>query len=362
MKLNFMGDVMFAELLENLGSGLITSLERTAADPFDPVKPLLHDADFNVVNLECVFSDTSILEPPFDRILISPERYLRFLTANRINVVNTANNHALDHGREAFARSCDLVRDQGIAIIGYDRGVFFQEEPVVLTHGGRKLGLLGYNISNFPAEDREAMIERIVGVVREAGAANDTLVVSIHWGEEYTNIPPAYVVRYGRRILEAGCTIIHGHHSHQVQGVHGDGSRIFAPSLGNFIFDQKIRDNRPTAVLQVEVGEAGLSHRSVPCYLNDRFQPVPAPHLQAYLDELDTLLASCLEDDSECRFADRIAARVSAGHRSNRVRMRMRMLARFWNYLPHVRQIMEFRRSERKIYSVIDSLDSLPRN
>lgn len=354
-----MGDVMFGELLETLGNGLISTLERTGADPFAKARPLLDEGDFNVANLECVLSDRSALAPPFSRILISPERYVRFLVDNRINVVTTANNHALDHGTAAFARSCDLLRERGVAVIGYDKGRYFQDEPVVLRAGGRAVGFLGYNIANFPAPDREAVVARATAAVARARPAVDTLVVSIHWGEEYTHVPPPYVVGYGKRLLEAGCDILHGHHSHQIQGVLGDGRQVFAPSLGNFVFDQKIARNRITAVLQVQVAAEGLAHRYLPHRLNDRYQPEPAPELAGYLAQLDTELRECWEGRGES-LAAAVAARVRAGHNRNRVRMRAMMLAHFWDYLPYARQILGFRQSRKKIFSVVDSLASLP--
>lgn len=360
MLINFMGDVMFGELLETLGRGMITSLDRTGADPFAGVSPLLEEGDFNVVNLECVLSDSSALEPPFSRILISPERYVRFLVDHRVNVVNTANNHALDHGVAAFERSCNLLRSHGIAVIGYDKARYFQEDPVVLQARGRSAGFLGYNIANFPAPDRESVIARVVGAVARARDAVDTLVVSIHWGEEYTHIPPPYVVPFGKRILGAGCDIVHGHHSHQIQGVHNDGRRVFAPSLGNFIFDQKISANRITAVLQVQDEGSGLRHRCLPYRMNDRYQPEPAPELAGYLAQLDAWLRECWEDRGD-GLARAVAGRVRAGHNRNRVRMRAMMLAHFWDYLPYARQILGFRQSRRKLYSIVDSLASLPR-
>ena len=130
-RINFMGDVMFAELLENYHKGLRTVLEKRNIDPFEHVRPLLTESDFNVINLECVLSDSSILDRPFSEILIAPESSLRFLTDNRINVVNTANNHALDHGRKEFDRSVGILKGAGIHVIGYDAGSFFQEEPIL---------------------------------------------------------------------------------------------------------------------------------------------------------------------------------------------------------------------------------------
>jgi len=351
---------MFGELLETYGSGLIATIDRQKVDPFAAVKPVLDEGDFNIVNLECVLSDESELDPPFSRILISPTRYLRFLTDNRINVVNTANNHALDHGVPAFERSCDLLRSHGIAIMGYDQGNWFQEEPVIRHADGQSIGFLGYNISNFPARDREYVVERITGAVKRTRSAVDLVVVSIHWGEEYTHIPPPYVVGYGKRLLEAGCDIIHGHHSHQVQGIHNDGRRLFAPSLGNFIFDQKVRDNRITAVLQVNTEGGRLAHRYLPYRMNDRFQPMPTPELAGYLAQLDGFLRKSLDATGSGAFDELISRRVRAGHNRNRVRMRLLMPSHFWDYLPHARAILGFRQSTRKMFSVVDCLASLP--
>jgi predicted amidohydrolase len=161
VKINFMGDVMLGELLENYRRGLRSILEKKGIDPFEHVRPVLGEADLNVVNLECVFSDSSILERPFSEILVAPESFVEYLVVGGIGVVSTANNHALDHGGKAFERSVALLRERGIHVIGYDAGRFFQEEPVVVETGGMKLGFLGYNISNFPVADRQTALPTV---------------------------------------------------------------------------------------------------------------------------------------------------------------------------------------------------------
>ncbi|MEN8007117.1 MAG: CapA family protein [Candidatus Krumholzibacteriota bacterium] len=359
--INFMGDVMFGELLETYGRGLIATVDREGVDPFEFVRPVLEEGDLNVINLEAVLSDGSTHKKPFSQILIAPERYLRFLTDNRVNVVTTANNHALDHGAEALDRSVDLLESSGIAVMGYRRGRYFQTEPTVVEVKGRKVGFLGYNISNFPDEDKRLVIDRVKTVVAESKDDVDTLVVSMHWGEEYANVPPPYVIRFGREILEAGCDILHGHHSHQIQGVLQDGNRIFAPSLGNFIFDQMVNANRITAVLSVAFEEGGLSHTYRPYFMNDCFQPEPAPAYRGYLDRINAYLADSYEAGAEDRYLAATMARVAAGHRRNRIRMRLKMLAHFWDYLPYRGEIQEYRHSSVKMFSVIDCLESLPK-
>jgi poly-gamma-glutamate synthesis protein (capsule biosynthesis protein) len=360
VKINFMGDVMFGELLENYHRGLKTVIEKRNIDPFEHVGPVLKEADLNVINLECVFSDTSILEKPFSEILISPERFVRYLTDNNINVVNTANNHALDHGKKEFEKSVGILKNNGINVIGYDTGCFFQEEPVVVEAGERKIGFLGYNISNFPDPDKKRSIDRIKVVATGARQSVDTLVVSMHWGEEYTNIPPPYVVEFGKDLIAVGVDILCGHHSHRIQGVLKDRNRIFAPSLGNFIFDQKVERNRITAILQVQMDEdGGLAFRYMPFYMNDLYQPVEAPEYEGYIDEINVYLEDCYEKGAADRHSGTVEKNVRKGHRENRVRMRIRMLAHFWDYLPYVRRILAFKRSGESMYSVIKSEDSL---
>ena len=359
--INFMGDVMFGELLETYRRGFVATMDRQGINPFQHARPVLDRGDLNVINLEAVLSDRSVLQRPFADILIAPERYIEFLLDNRINVVTTANNHALDHGGEAFKRSIELLGSHGITVMGYRRDSYFQREPVIVEVRGRKIGFLGYNISNFPIEDKRRVVDRIKSTIAESRASVDTLVVSMHWGEEYSNIPPPYVIRFGREILAAGCDILHGHHSHQVQGVLRDGNRIFAPSLGNFVFDQMIRSNRITAVLSVSIADDSLTYEYLPFFMNRRYQPEPAPQYKGYLETINSYLAESYAVGNEDRYAEIINARVRNGHRRNRIRMRLMMLGHFWDYMPYRREIQAFRRSRKKVFSVIDCQESLPK-
>ncbi len=359
VRINFMGDVMFGELLENFRCGLKTTLDKRDVDPFEHAGQILKEADLNVINLECVFSDSSIRSKPFSEILISPEKFIKYLADNNINIVNTANNHALDHGRETFEDSLDLLEQQGIKVIGYGRNGFFQEEPVVFELDGKRIGFLGYNISNFPDADRRRHIDRIKGVVSGVRPFLDTVVLSMHWGEEYTNIPPSYVVGFGKELLGAGCDIIHGHHSHQIQGVIRDGNRIFAPSLGNFIFDQKIEKNRMTAILQVEIDDGNLSFQYPAYYMNEHYQPVASPEHDGYIRKITDYLADSYGGTDAGVYDEMVRRNVRSGHNRNRICMRVKMLSHFWDYLPYAGNILSFMLRNESVYSVIKSANDL---
>jgi hypothetical protein len=145
-----------------------------------------------------------------------------------------------------------------------------------------------------------------------------------------------------------------------MQGVIKDENRIFAPSLGNFIFDQMVDRNRITALLRVEIDDAGgLDFRCLPYYMNERYQPVEAPEYAEYIGEITVFLEKCWKEGQSGMYRDLVDTSVRKGHRDNRIRMRAGMLAHFWDFLPYMGRILAFRRNEESIFSVIKDEKSL---
>jgi len=83
----------------------------------------------------------------------------------------------------------------------------------------------------------------VLEAVKEARAQCDLLVVSIHWGIEYAPAPRPEDVETAHKMLEAGASVIVGHHPHVLQPVEtyktqdGRNTVIFY-SLGNFLSNQ----------------------------------------------------------------------------------------------------------------------------
>jgi poly-gamma-glutamate synthesis protein (capsule biosynthesis protein) len=79
--------------------------------------------------------------------------------------------------------------------------------------------------------------------VKQARTKCDLLVVSIHWGTEYAPAPRPEDIDTAHKILEAGATVIVGHHPHVLQPVESyrtaDGrDTVIFYSLGNFLTNQ----------------------------------------------------------------------------------------------------------------------------
>ena len=64
------------------------------------------------------------------------------------------------------------------------------------------------------------------------------MIVSVHWGDEYTVEPSAEQTRLAKRMIKAGADLILGHHPHVLQAVVRyerdlGGEGVVAYSLGN---------------------------------------------------------------------------------------------------------------------------------
>jgi poly-gamma-glutamate synthesis protein (capsule biosynthesis protein) len=83
----------------------------------------------------------------------------------------------------------------------------------------------------------------VLEAIRKARIQCDLLVISIHWGIEYAPAPRSEDVETAHRMLDAGASVIVGHHPHVLQPVEtyrtADGrSTVIFYSLGNFLSNQ----------------------------------------------------------------------------------------------------------------------------
>jgi len=153
------------------------------------------------------------------------------LAGLRFDVVNLANNHTLDQGRSGADRTAKVLDAAGLGHVGDQ--VKDDLPPWTTVIRGRKVALLG-----FDAAGREPDEPTVEGAVRAAKSANDLVIVSVHWGDEYKPLANGYQREFGRKLVEWGADAVLGTHPHVVEGMEvWQGKPIFW-SLGNFIFDQ----------------------------------------------------------------------------------------------------------------------------
>jgi hypothetical protein len=77
----------------------------------------------------------------------------------------------------------------------------------------------------------------LAAAVRRLRARADYVVVAVHTGIEFCACPEPFFVKLARRLVDAGATVVVGHHPHVPQGLERRGDGLIVYSLGDFLFD-----------------------------------------------------------------------------------------------------------------------------
>ena len=240
----------------------------------DSVIPLLKQGDLNFVNLETPITDRAPVRKKMFAFN-APLASLTEMSRAGFNLISLANNHLGDAGtagvEETVAHLRQLTRIRPLYWAGADpdqQALFFN----VPGHPQKIAFLARGSEEELP----EFEVARAVDQVQEAAAKADIVLVSVHAGVEYTHLPRASIVEGYRRLIDAGATVIFGHHPHVAQGIEVYGRGIIFYSLGNYSLSSKtVRHHRTGAKLFALLptlsfqGNQLRSVRITPLYVNN---------------------------------------------------------------------------------------------
>lgn len=203
-----------------------------------------------------------------------------------IDVLQTANNHAMDRGSLGVDRTLQAIAAAGLPHTG-TRPRSAPDAPwhTVVTAGGQRIAFLACSYSTNGRADPQGQVllcygdeAEVLATVRSlrADPAIDAVIFLPHWGNEYVQTPDANQRRLARAALNAGAAAVIGTHPHVLQPIEAfrttDGRDAFiAYSLGNFISSQWALAQRTSAILYFDLlpGPNGLEAQ-MPAYLPTR--------------------------------------------------------------------------------------------
>ncbi len=273
----FVGDIMLSR-----GVGKIMVEQNNWLYPFEHVRDFLQKADLVFGNLEGPISGRGRNQGSIYSFNMDPYAVQGLVDAH-VNVLSVANNHIFDYGRDAFLDTLAVLRLSNIDPVG--GGVNFEDahHSVIRDMKGTKVAFLGYtNLlprsygeqDSVPATsylDEEIMKHDI----ETAKTLADIVVVSFHWGDEYKTKHNDFQERVAHEAIDAGASLVVGHHPHVIEEVEGYHGGYIAYSLGNFIFDQNFsEDTGKGLVLEVKVNNKKISGiKTMGVSFNPSFQP-----------------------------------------------------------------------------------------
>lgn len=258
----------------------------TTPDPFGLTADWLGAADITLGNLESTLlvDEQGAPDGPYRRH--SPATAARRLAAAGIDGLSLANNHTLDAGPAGQIESAESLRRAGLT--PSEAGA--PPTPVYFTQHGLRLAWLAFNVVPVPDAPAATTWDDQTGpaAIAAARAQADMVIVSVHWGREFTRQPDAQQQRLAQAMQTAGADIILGHHPHVAQPVtitpSAGGVQMVAYSLGNFVFDQDSAETGPGLALKLWLDAAGLrAVQALPIMPGRRPQLLPSQAAAAWL-------------------------------------------------------------------------------
>lgn len=250
------GDVMLARYVE--------LQMRTLKDytfPFRKVSDFLKNADITIANLETPLMPGKNVPTGSMTFRADPEALAGLLAAG-FDVVSIANNHTMNYQVPGLTSTLQALKKAGILAAGGGRDLDVAHTPAIMEVKGKKIAFYSYVDNSIPPGHHGAATKNTPGIaVMDTSAVKsdvknardtygaDIVIVSMHAGKEYTREPTQFQKDFAHAAVDAGASVVIGHHPHWIQPVENYMDGVIFYSLGNFVFDQSFSDDVKTGLV-----------------------------------------------------------------------------------------------------------------
>lgn len=239
MKVIIAGDfaptARLAKLVEERNFGEIFS---------ENLRKIIKSADFSFVNFE-----SPIVENGYNPIQkCGPNLRCTKEAAEAVKYagftgVTMANNHILDYGAEGLRKTVECCESQGLDIVGVGNNLKEAERVLYLSKGNKVLAVINCCEHEFSiATDKDAGANplnpiRQFYLIQEAKKQADYVLVIVHGGHEYYQLPSSRMQETYRFFIDTGADAVVNHHQHCYSGYEIYNGKPIFYGLGNFCFD-----------------------------------------------------------------------------------------------------------------------------
>ncbi|MBD3792962.1 MAG: CapA family protein [Campylobacterales bacterium] len=208
-------------------------------------KPYRLDFDMEpfVINLETPLSCEGT--PALHKVNLCQEgSHIVETFRSRPLAVSLANNHVMDYGEEAFAKTRAILEDMEVPYFGAGRKGDNFHNPVVIEFAGKKIGLLGYSCpTTTPVFGDEVHsgsaylnVDNVLNDMEQLKEKVDFIIVQPHWGIQEIPFPTYTDRQLAHTLIDNGADMIIGHHAHVIQSREIYKGKPIFYGVGNFIF------------------------------------------------------------------------------------------------------------------------------
>ena len=168
-------------------------------------------------------------------------------------VFSLANNHIMDYGLPGLESTIELLNQNDFKACGAGDNIHCARRPIIVEDKGVQVGIIACCEAQFGVATRNCAgvaefgpwIYRAILDLREMV---DTVIVTFHAGVEDSPWPFPYIRELYQSFVDAGATVVHGHHAHVPQGYETYGNGVIFYGMGNFAVDPDKWRNYPNGM------------------------------------------------------------------------------------------------------------------
>lgn len=219
-------------------------------DPVEKIDPalieLFSQSDINIINLEAPVTESGnkILKTGAN-LKSHCESITSVLKTLNVKVATLANNHILDYSERGIIDTLSFCHHLGVKTVGAGMNLAEASKTLYLNTEEGKVGVVNFAENEWASATATTAGANPMDIIDNAAQIKDArdnadyVVVIIHGGHEYYNLPSPRMQKYYRFYAEQGADIVVGHHTHCISGFEEfNGVPIFH-GLGNFLFTIK---------------------------------------------------------------------------------------------------------------------------
>ena len=247
-----------------IGGDFCPSSNIIPKDCFNEIATILRQTDLRIVNFECAIADASCkpIKKEGPVIQCTIEQFDQVISIEA-NLVTLANNHILDCGAQGLENVISACENNHIQYVGVGNN----NKDIKCTCYYRNVAIINCCEQEFSIADRDhcganhAHPVSIYYQIQEAKKKSNCIIVIVHGGIEYYQLPSPDMQDLYRFFIDAGASVVVGHHPHCFSGGEDYHGGYIYYSLGNLFFDNGSKEHtvwNDGFLLKLEVNEDGV--------------------------------------------------------------------------------------------------------
>lgn len=209
------------------------------------VVPYLSKCDYSIVNFECAIADGTNAKPikKCGPAISCSEEGLKALKYAGFKCLTLANNHFGDYGEIGTKNTLQAIREYGFDHVGGGENLIDAQKVLYKTIGELSFAIINICEHEFTIAGKEHAgaapldVPTVVCSILEAKRKADRVIVIVHGGNEFFQLPTPRMKRTYRCFVECGADVVLNHHQHCFSGYEFYKGKPIFYGLGNFCFD-----------------------------------------------------------------------------------------------------------------------------